>query len=94
MDGGACSRDAFRMPSEGEELTTPFSGFVVRYGHSARLAKSTAAIVGLTAELPPRMEVRHHAGKKEGVISSVPVASCLNLFKRCRQTARKTRRTL
>ncbi|CAM9510357.1 unnamed protein product, partial [Scytosiphon promiscuus] len=56
MDGGACSRDAFRMPSAGEELTTPFSGFVVRYGHSARLAKSTAAIAGLAAELPPRME--------------------------------------
>lgn len=57
MDGGASSTDAFRMPAEGEELTTPFSEFVVRYGHTPRLARNMAAIAGVAAELPPRMEV-------------------------------------
>lgn len=57
MDGGASSTDAFRMPAEGEELTTPFSEFVVRYGHTPRLVRNMAAIAGVSAELPPRMEV-------------------------------------
>ncbi|CAM9609164.1 unnamed protein product [Ectocarpus sp. 4 AP-2014] len=56
MDGGASSTDAFRMPAEGEELTTPFSEFVVRYGHTPRLVRNMAAIAGVAAELPPRME--------------------------------------
>ncbi|CAM9142941.1 unnamed protein product [Ectocarpus sp. 13 AM-2016] len=56
MDGGASSTDAFRMPAEGEELTTPFSEFVVRYGHTPRLVRNMAAMAGVAAELPPRME--------------------------------------
>lgn len=56
-DGGAGSKDAFRIPQAGEELTYPFSQFVVRYGHTARLAKKTAATAGVTADMSPPMEV-------------------------------------
>lgn len=61
-DGGAGSKDAFRIPSAGEELTYPFSQFFVRYGHTARLSTSTAALAGVFAELPPSLEVAFAAG--------------------------------
>lgn len=61
-DGGAGSKDAFRIPGAGEELTYPFSQFVVRYGHTAKLSTSTAALAGVLAELPPSLEVIVAAG--------------------------------
>lgn len=77
MDGGACSGDAFRLPLAGQELSTPFSGFVVRYGHSSRLAKNTATIAGVTAELPPQMEVRR---AKNGAGDTLPYCTCFIMF--------------
>lgn len=62
-DGGAGSKDAFRIPVTGEELTYPFfSQFVVRYGHTAKLSTSAAALTGMYAELPPSLEVIFAAG--------------------------------
>lgn len=62
-DGGAGSKDAFRIPRAGQELTYPFSQFVVRYGHTARLVASTAALAGMFAELPPSLEVIFFASR-------------------------------
>lgn len=64
-DGGAGSKDAFRIPSAGEEMTYPFSQFVVRYGHTTRLSTSTAALAGVFAELPPSVEVIFFCGGVE-----------------------------
>jgi len=58
MEGGASSSDAFRLLSPDHELIHRFgNGLVLKYGYTISLVTSVASLVGITAELPPSMEV-------------------------------------